>query len=313
MHSFGRQCRGQGKVLLSLVRQTEKKLLGVGHQVLPLALLAQDYLQADEKLDGQKQAYLNNQLLTAIGAHQPIEKQSRRLVRGKALSHCKIVNAYDLTIAPILKGKSNCPAQFGKKPGIIAEMASGFIFAFHLPQGNPVDSSYVMPLIDGVKKAIDKVNRHRKPSIQSLAGDLGLNDTRLRANLHQRGILTVGIPNSVEPIAAAPTQDRIEEILNTPDLNAKPTLTRVKIACACGYSRPFVESLIESLSCRGATHIKYQGHRGAIIQTGMAILAFNAATLMRIRQNRLSIRAQRFRRLFRLKPPNLNENNSPKN
>jgi hypothetical protein len=287
-------------VLLSLVRQTEKKLLGAGHQVLPLALLAQDYLQADEELDGQKQAYLNNQLLTAIGAHQPIEKQSRRLVRGKSLSHCKIVNAYDLTIAPILKGKSNCPAQFGKKPGIIAEMASGFIFAFHLPRGNPVDSSYVMPLIDGVEKVIDKVNRHRKPSIQSLAGDLGLNDTRLRANLHQRGILTVGIPNSIEPIAAAPTKDRIEEILNTPDLNAKPTLTKVKIACACGYSRPFVESLIENLSCRGATHIKYQGHRGAVIQTGMAILAFNAATLMRIRQNRLSKRAQRFRRLFRL-------------
>ena len=40
-------------MLLSLVRQTEKKLLGVGQQVIPLALLAQDYLQADEKLEGQ--------------------------------------------------------------------------------------------------------------------------------------------------------------------------------------------------------------------------------------------------------------------
>ena len=80
MRSFGRQCRGQGKVLLNLVRQTEKKLLCAGQQVIPLALLAQDYLQVDEKLDGQKQAYLNNQLLTAIGTHQPIEKQSRRLV-----------------------------------------------------------------------------------------------------------------------------------------------------------------------------------------------------------------------------------------
>lgn len=313
MQSFGRQCKGQGKVLLKLVRQTERKLLCVGQQVTPLALLAQDYLQADEKLDDQKQAYLNNQLLTAIGAHQPIEKQSRRLVRGKALCHSKIVNAYDGTIAPIVKGKSNCPAQFGKKPGIIAEMASGFIFAFHLPQGNPADASYVMPLIDKVEKAIGKVNRHRKPSIQSLAGDLGLNDARLRANLHQRGILTVGIPNTTEPIVAVPTPDRIEEVLNAPDLNVKPSLTQVKIACACGYSRPFVESLIENLGCRGATRIKYQGHRGAIIQTGMAILSFNAATLMRIRQNRLSKRAQRFRRLFRLKPPNFNENNTAKN
>lgn len=50
--------------------------------------------------------------------------------------------------APILKGKSNCPAQFGKKPGLVAEMATGFIFGLHLPVGNPEDAAYLMPLLD---------------------------------------------------------------------------------------------------------------------------------------------------------------------
>ena len=52
------------------------------------------------------------------------------------------------------KGKSNCPSQFGKKPGIIAEIASGFTFAVHLPIGNPSDASYVLPLVDKVQHAI---------------------------------------------------------------------------------------------------------------------------------------------------------------
>jgi hypothetical protein len=70
-----------------------------------------------------------------------IRKQSGRLTQGKKLSHCKIVNAYDPTIAPILKGKSNCPAQFGRKPGIVSEPATGFIFANRVPEGNPSDAS----------------------------------------------------------------------------------------------------------------------------------------------------------------------------
>jgi len=83
----------------------------------------------------------------------------------------------------------------------------------------------------------------------------------------------------------------------------------VKTAYACGYSRPFVESLIETLSCRGGTRIKYKGQTGAMIQLTMAILmailAHNAATLVRIQKGQLTKRAQKVRRFFRLKPPNL--------
>ena len=58
-------------------------------------------------------------------------------------------------------------------------------------------------------------------------------------------------------------------------------------------------------------NVKYKGHRGAAIQIGSAIVAANAATLVRIKLNRLSKRAQRCRRLFRLKSLNFNENNEP--
>ena len=92
-----------------------------------------------------------------------------------------------------------------------------------------------------------------------------------------------------------------------------PSATQVKTAYACGYSRPFVESLIETLSCRGGTRIKYKGHTGAMAQLTMAILAHNAATLVRIQQGRLTKRAQKVRRFFRLKPPNLLQNNDSKN
>jgi hypothetical protein len=162
MRRFGRQCRGMSKVFVTLVRQTERPLLEMGHQVLPLAWAAQACLQGAPQLPADQRARLDIQLTAALEAHDRIEAQSRRLTQGKALAHYKIVNANDPTIAPICKGKSNCPAQFGRKPGIIAEPAAGFIFALHLPVGNPSDVRYVEPLVDKVERAIAWV-RTRPP------------------------------------------------------------------------------------------------------------------------------------------------------
>ena len=192
MRRFGRQCRGMGNVFVTLVRQTETRLLEMGAQVLPLARAAQDYLHGATHVSAGQRVRLHTQLTAALDAHHRIAHQSRRLTQGKALSHCKIVNAYDPTIAPICKGKSNCPAQFGRKPGIIAEPAAGFIFALHLPVGNPSDVRYVEPLVDKVEQAITRVRTRPTLAIHSLAGDLALNDATLREALHAQGILTVG-------------------------------------------------------------------------------------------------------------------------
>ena len=127
------------RVFVTLVRQTERQLLESGQLILPLARAAQKYVHGAPHLSEDQRARLHIQLTAALEAHHRIAHQSRRLTQGKALSHGKIVNAYDPTIAPICKGKSHCPTQFGRKPGILAEPAAGFIFALHLPVGNPSD------------------------------------------------------------------------------------------------------------------------------------------------------------------------------
>ena len=67
-------------------------------------------------------------------------------------------------------------------------------------------------------------------------------------------------------------------------------------------------SIIASLLSRGAAQLRYKGWHGAQVQVTMAVMAHNAATVRRIRLGRLTTRAQKFRRLLRLKPPNLLKN-----
>lgn len=310
MRSFGRSCRGMRKVLLTLVRQTERHLLDRSRQVEALCLSASLELSEAADLEERLRQRLEGQLQQAEEHYRKIAAQSRRLVHGKKLSHAKIVNAYDPSIAPILKGKSNCPAQFGKKPGLVAEMATGFIFGLHLPAGNPDDAAYLMPLLDQVEEGIAKMEKPRKPRIISVSGDLALNRKEVRHPLHGRGILTLGIPKTLDPLPSSPTPEQIQAVQQQFPAGKVPSAHQVRTAFACGYSRPFIEGLIETLSCRGTGQIKYKGHRGAILQVTSAILACNGATLVRIRQGRLSKRAQKFRRFFRLKPSNLLQNNS---
>jgi hypothetical protein len=313
MRRFGRQCRGQGKVLVTVVRQTEQQLLQLGSAITTLAQAAQHGLQRATHLAERQRDRLARQLQAAVEAHHAISAQSRRLTQGKRLPHCKIVNAYDGTIAPIVKGKSNCPTQFGRKPGLLSEPTTGFIFATRVPAGNPSDPSYVLPMIEQVQKAIDRGGLSRRLAIHSVAGDLGVNDTALREALHARGILTLGIPQTVAPIPLAPTQDEVRASLTAAGLHRKRTPHQVHLAFACGYSRPVVESHIASLLARGAGHIRYKGLQGAVVQMGMTVMAHNGAAMVRLRQLRLSKRAQKFRRLLGLRHRKINQINASKN
>jgi Transposase DDE domain len=248
-----------------------------------------------------------------MSSHAHIRKQSTQLTQGKKLRHCKLVNAYDLTIAPILKGKSNCPAQFGRKPGIASDPATGFIFANRVPEGNPNDASYVLPLLDKIQRATQRVKALPRLRVHSVAGDLGIHDEALRQALHARGILTVGIPKTVEPIKVHPSPEEIRDMLHEAGLLRQRTPHQVHLACACGYSRPVVESHIASMLSRGAGQIRYKGHPGAVVQLGMTAMAHNGAVVVRIRQQHLSKRAQKFRRLLGLRQRKINGINDPKN
>ncbi len=313
MRSFGRQCRGRGHVFVKLVRQTERQLLELGQPLPALGQQAQQVLAQAPEFTAAQRKRLTRELSTALSAQDQIRKQSQRLTQGKQLPHCKIVNAYDPTIAPILKGKSNCPVQFGRKPGLVAEPATGFIFANRVPAGNPSDASYVLPLLDKVQVAIERTRSPQRHAVHSVAGDLGLNDATLRQTLHQRGILTLGIPTTVEPLNPEPTAEESRALLAEAGLARRRTPALVQLACACGYSRPVVESYIATLLSRGAGQVRYKGLAGAVVQQGMTVLAQNGATLVRIREQRLTKRAQKLRRLLRLKPPNPLKNKEEKN
>jgi hypothetical protein len=313
MRGFGRSCRGQGHIFVKLVRQTEQRLLDLGEPIKTFGHQAQERLERTTAVRDTHRERLTHQLTTAMRAHEHIRTQSKLLTHGKKLRHCKVVNAYDPTIAPIMKGKSNCPAQFGRKPGLISEPATGFIFANLTPQGNPSDSSYVLPLLDKVQAATERVRIGPKRHIHSVAGDLGINEPILRQALHERGILTIGIPKTIEPIAPNPSAQDVFDILHTAGLHRKRTPHQVHLACASGYSRPVVESHIASLLARGAGQVRYKGLEGAVLQQGMTVMAHNGAVLGRIRQQQLSKRARKFRRLLGLKSPNGNKINSSKN
>jgi hypothetical protein len=175
MRGFGRSCRGHGRGFVQLVRHTEHQLLQLGEPIKTFGLKAKECLEHSITLSEAQRQRLTLALTTAMHHHDHLRQQSTRLTQGKKLRHCKLVNAYDPTIAPIIKGKSNCPAQFGRKPGLASEPATGFIFANLVPQGNPSDPSYVLPLLDKVQRAMARSQTGPKRQIHSVAGDLGLN------------------------------------------------------------------------------------------------------------------------------------------
>ena len=84
------------------------------------------------------------------------------------------------------------------------------------------------------------------------------------------------------------------------------------LACASGHSRQVVEGHIATLMARGADQLRYKGIEGAVLQMGMIVMAHNGAVLMRIGQQRLSKRGQKFRRLLGLKRYNINKINDSK-
>ena len=182
-----------------------------------------------------------------------------------------------------------------------------------MPKGNPSDPSYVLPLLDKVHRAIDLVKAPKRLQVHSLGGDLGVNDAELRHALHARGILTVGIPTTVEPIKHMPSPEEVLDILTGSGLNRIRTPQPVHLACASGYSRPVVESHIATLMSRGADYVRYKGLEGAVVQIGMTVIAHNGAVLVRICQQRLSKRGQKFRRLLGLKRHNINKISNSQN
>jgi len=120
-------------------------------------------------------------------------------------------------------------------------------------------------------------------------------------------MLTVGLPKTVESIAVNPNAQDVCNLLNEAGLHRIRTPHQVHRACASGHSCPVVESHRASWLARGAGHIRYKGLAGAVVQQGMTVMAHNGAVVVRIRQQQLSKRAQKFRRMLGLKSSKANK------
>jgi hypothetical protein len=234
MHRLGRQCRGPGKIFVKLVRQTEPQRLERGSAIAALAQEAPQARQQAPHLSAATRERLARALRTAQAAQPQISPPSPRLTQGKKLPHCQSVKAYDPTMAPIMKGQSHCPAPLGRTPGRISEPTAGFLLATAVPVGNPSDPSYGWPLLDKVQHAIARVSGPKTPAIPSVAGALGVNDAALRQALHDRGMLSGGIPQTGEPIHPEPSPADLGHLLNEAGLRRQRTPYQVQLACACG-------------------------------------------------------------------------------
>lgn len=234
MRGFGRQCRGQGTVFLRLVRQTEAQLLAHGSPLTTWLAEVHTLLAPEKRLRPAKHTRRLHDLEAARDAHRHLVRQSQRLTQGTKLRQGTMVKAYDLTMAPMPKGKSNCPVQCGRKTGIVSELATGFLFATRVPTGHPSDASDVLPLLDNVQQAIDRCTAPKRLQVHAVGGDRGLNDPVLRQALHGRHILTVGIPRTVAPIHPTPSPAEVLDIPNSSGFNRLRTPHQVHWACASG-------------------------------------------------------------------------------
>jgi hypothetical protein len=307
MRRFGRQGRGRGTVVVTRVRPTETPWLELGPQVRPRAWAAQEGRHGAPPRSQDQRARVDTQLMAALAAHHRLARQSRRLTQGRAVPHGTIVNADAPTRAPIGTGTSPGPAPLGRQPGLIAAPAAGCILALQLPGGHPSDARDGAPLVDHVAPAIARVRTRPTPASHARAGALALHDAAVRAALHERGLRSVGLPQTVDPLPPSPSPEDVSRIRSEAGWQEIRTATPVHLASACGDSRPVGDSIMASLLCRGAARLTDKGHRGALVHTGMAVMAHHAATVGRIHEDRLSKRARLFRRRLRLRCRTVNQ------
>jgi len=89
-------------------------------------------------------------------------------------------------------------------------------------------------LIDKVQSAIERVHTGPKRRMHAVAGALGIHDPTWRQALHERGILTVGMPQTIAPIEVHPSAQDILDIRNEAGLNRMRTPHQGHLACASG-------------------------------------------------------------------------------
>ena len=206
-------------------------------EVLPLARAAQAHVHGAMHLSEAQRARLHTQLTAALEAHHRIARQSRRLTQGKALPHCKIVNATIPRLRPSAKGRVTVPPSSAANRALSPSQRR----ALSLPGICPW-AIRVMPAMwcpGSTRWSRRWPGSRRAPPRPSTRWRAiwRCNDAALREALHERGILTVGIPRTVDPLPPSPTPEDVFRSLEEADLHHIRTPTQVHLAY-CVWLQP---------------------------------------------------------------------------
>jgi len=296
MRGFGRQGRGQGNVVVKRGRPSATPWCELGHPIGKRAQSVQPGLQeASHRRETTRERWASPRRV-AMTAPPPSRTPSHRWPPGTRRPQGTIVQADEPTLAPSGTGQSQCPTPWGRTPGLLSGPAAGVVVAVQLPVGHPSDASAVGPLVDQVEPAMARVTSRPQLALHAVAGERGGNAPQVHPTLHARGLLPIGMAQTVEPMTPEPTPEAGLALLQEAGWHRTRTPHQVRLACACGDSRPVGARHMASLLARGAGQLRDNGPQGAVVQLGMTVMAHHGATLVRIRQPRLSKRAQQFRR-----------------
>ena len=210
MHRFGRQCRGMGKVFVTLVRQTETHLLELGQPVLTLAQAAQACLHGTTQLAEDQRVRLDIQLTAALEGPSPDRTPIATADAGQSVVPRQDRQRRMIPPSPHLQGQEQLP-----RP--VWPQARHDRRAERQASSLPCICPWAIRAMPAMWSPWSTTWRRRSAgsetrptlAIHSLAGDLALNDATLREVLHERGILTVGIPKTIDPLPPSPTPEDV--------------------------------------------------------------------------------------------------------
>ena len=127
---------------------------------------------------------------------------------------------------PILKGKSNCPVQFGRKPGLRRTLPQALSSPTWTAKGNPTIPAMSYPSLPRCRRLLHASRHTQRLRVHSVAGDLGIND-KVHASGAPRprySARAVGIPKTIEPAQGrSPALRRCATMLNEAGLNRQRT------------------------------------------------------------------------------------------
>jgi len=266
-----------------------------------LAQSVQQGLQEASQRREPTRERLASQRRVGLTAHPQSRTPSHRLTQGQRLMPGTIVKADDPTMAPMCQGQSHGPTPFGRTPGLLSGASSRRCLGGPAPRGpSPRRPCWGTARRHG-RAGPCPGDLPPQLAIHAVAGDLEGIAPQVPHALHARGLLTIGMAQTVAPMTPAPTPEAGLAILKEAGWPRTRMPPQVRRACAWGYSRPVGERHLASGLARGAGQLRSTGPPGAGVQLGLTVRGPTGAPLVRIQQPRLSKRAQPCRRLLGLR------------